>query len=89
MTDAIAAIASVLSLAWAMVVHPTHAACARGWFLDEGIQRDGAFRCVQRWTNNESPLATRPSGVIRGRIYCSGGSRPIQVQDGQTVGCQR
>lgn len=87
--EILATIVSVVVLSWSMATHPTRAACASGWFLDQGIQRDGSFECVRTWVNNESPNAFRPPGVIYGQIYCTAGSHPVQVQDGRTVGCQR
>lgn len=88
-TEVLALVISIFLLSWSMVTHPTHGACPRGWFLDEGVQRDGSYECVQSWRNIESPQAYQPPGVLHDRIYCSGGSHPIQVQDGRTVGCQR
>lgn len=80
----------VATVAW---MTPTRASCPAGWWV-EGIRPSGAYDCL-------SPVppccgdATGPCEKIPcpkldridGRIYCTGGSIPIVV-DNATVGCQ-
>lgn len=77
---------------------PASARCPVGYDLRTGIRPWGAFECWPHpvgdpdWdgTWRRSPdRSTQPAGVIHGRIYCTGGGRPVVADDGATVGCQR
>lgn len=79
---------SVLVLAVAMLLQPARAACPHGW-VQAGVDRAGAFSCVHELVGRDwDPKAYRPAGTVYGRIYCSGGTVPLQV-DERTVGCGR
>lgn len=56
---------------------PTRAVCST--YL-EWVAKDGRFRCA-------GVPDSRSFGVVD-RIYCTGGTHPIQL-DSRTVGCQR
>ncbi len=86
-TEAICALISVFTLAYSMAAHPVTFRCPGKTFLAEGVQRDGSFGCyfpVQGTADNGYALP----GKIEGRIYCTGGGVPIQVNQ-RTVGCMR
>ncbi len=85
--------ALMLAAAVALAVsRPSSAQCPRGWSLNEGIRRDGSFACwgpLERGCGEpvgpDIPCKRPP--ITRGRIYCTGGSVAIVV-DERTVGCQ-
>lgn len=92
-------VGSLLTL-WAIAVgcilRPRAARCPQGFDLRTGVRADGRFEC---WPRPSGPLdfdgiwgkperSVQPEGVIGARIYCTGGARPIVV-DERTVGCQR
>lgn len=91
----LSAIVTIVVLSLGPVLQPSSARCPGAWWLAEGVKPDGRFACY-----GPSPRACgEASGpyehvacpevpVIHGRIYCTGGSVPIQGGDGQTVGCQ-
>lgn len=87
--DLMTSIVSIVLLVGSLLFQPSRAACPQGWYLDKGIQRSGSFECVQKWKRINRPDAYQPPGILDEKIYCTGGTRPIQVQDGRTVGCQR
>lgn len=79
------------------VTRPDHARCPDGFHLD-GARSDGVYRCRPRSTLPDRPSrGHEPDDVddptlddreLLGRIYCTGGTSPIVV-DEKTVGCQR
>jgi hypothetical protein len=86
---------SLVILLLAFTLRPTHAHCPPRWH-NNGIRPSGAFMCTRNpvgdpnwyWGLHRPDRSTVPPGVLRGHIYCSGGTRPIVVDD-RTVGCQR
>jgi hypothetical protein len=88
MTETLGALLFVL----AVLLSPKR--CPRGWYLD-GVRPSGigACRlapppgCGEPVPPHNQPCATqtRPMPIA---IYCTGGSRPVVV-DERTVGCQR
>lgn len=78
------ALLSLAVLAVASVVQPRRARCPGGMYV-EGVRPSGSFECrVAPRFERDIP----PDVEIAGRIYCTGGSRPIVV-DSKTVGCMR
>ena len=97
MTSPILAVLSVILMLCALVIRPTQAQCPRGMWL-EGVRPDGAFDCRPNVLGNPEHDGTfhqpddgvLPPGQLQGRIYCTGGTRPIvRPVDSRTVGCQR
>lgn len=99
LADLLAAIATLAILCCSFVVRPTHARCPWDLDLRTGVRPDGRFTCwphpsgprgVEDWDGTwERPERShQPSWRLGGRVFCTGGSRPIVV-DYQTVGCQR
>jgi hypothetical protein len=92
-----AIIVSIAILAIASVSRPSRARCPAGYDLRTGIRRDGRYQCWPHpvgdpeWdgTWQRPERGTQPNGILEGRIYCTGGARPIARDDGRTVGCQR
>jgi hypothetical protein len=86
---------SELLLCWSMLAHPRAARCPDGWWLRDGIRRDGSFSCRRPPLGGDDDVLTGRStavdqpGELRARIYCTGGAVPIVREDGRTVGCQR
>ncbi len=85
-------LATLVILGLAAIVHPTRAQCPTGWHV-ANAKPSGAFSCgkapprgVCETTAGCSDPARDPE--IRGQLYCTGGSQPIQGNDGRTVGCQ-
>lgn len=78
------------------ITRPQRAQCPPGWWLAEGVRRDGSFACyhvpigdtVRDARGIVSDPSTQPPGEIRGRIYCTGGAQPI-IDRNDVVGCQR
>lgn len=92
---------SMLLLVVTSATRPTMARCPSGFFLSEGVRTRplhgdpvGSFACERPPIGGDTDVLTgessaRPQpGVIRSRIYCTGGASPIVV-DASTVGCQR
>lgn len=71
----------------AAVVQPERAQCPRGSYLHTGVRMSGRFECARTLLGREND-AEQPPGILHGRIYCTGGSSPIVVNE-RTVGCQR
>lgn len=75
---------------------PERARCPDGYDVRAGIRRSGDFECWPRpvgdpdydGTYGKPERGTQSDAIIRGRIYCTGGTQPIVV-DYLTVGCQR
>lgn len=92
--EVIFAILSIVILSIAMVLQPVKAKCPGDYTLVEGVRRNGAFICGSPPPGNcgssKEPTWPCPEAEIRiySKIYCTGGSVPIQV-DFQTVGCMR
>lgn len=90
----VCAVISALLFTWSHVIRAERATCPAGWYVN-GVAPDGTFR-VRPVPPPERPCASGPNGCIerdldieiRGRIYCTGGARPVVVNE-RTVGCQR
>jgi hypothetical protein len=76
--DVTALLASIFLLCWACATRPTHARCPPDWWIN-GVRPSGELGC--------RPADGRDI-EIHSRIYCTGGSVPIVVDD-RTVGCTR
>lgn len=96
------AVSDVLALALTVAItvlaflhHPTRAACPTGW-IAQGVDPSGVFCCTPApvgdpnfdGTFGHPDRSVQPPGVVCGRIYCTGGARPIAI-GALTVGCQR
>lgn len=89
------ALVSVVLLLWSMALKPDRLTCPPGWYLMDGVRRDGSFSCQRPpiggdedvYTGHDS--AVDQPGVLRSRVHCTGGARPVIWHDGRTVGCQR
>jgi hypothetical protein len=74
-----------------VLVALARARCPEGWSVN-GIRPDGSYECLSPIPRGcgepvgDSPPCP-PTTLSRGRIYCTGGSVPIVV-DNRTVGCQ-
>ncbi len=97
--DLLCAIATVVVLCCAAVTRPTSARCPWDSDLRTGVRDDGRFICwphpvgppgVEDWdgTWQRPERSVQPTWRLGGRVYCTGGARPIVV-DYRTVGCQR
>ncbi len=75
---------------------PDTATCPAGYDLRTGVRRTGWFEC---WpavvgdpdydgTWGKPERGVQPPGILSSRVYCTGGSVPIVVNQ-HTVGCQR
>lgn len=101
LVDIGSALLSIALLCCSIVTRPSTAACPMGSYVN-GVRPSGVYECRRKPSGN--PLydgaagypdrtVDRP-GWYRGRIYCTGGSRPIVVLayrdgDARVVGCQR
>lgn len=94
-------LASFLIMASCAIYKPDHAACPHGWVLPLGVrtiaipgQPVGWFMCQRPPLGGDDDVITgkdtaiEQPGELVGRIHCTGGTRPIQVNY-RTVGCQR
>lgn len=95
------ALLTVVLLCWCMAVQPQRAVCPGGWYVN-GIRPTGVYEC-RRAPGGDPRLdgaGGAPDGTIdrpgwyRGRIWCTGGARPIVVlaradSEARTVGCSR
>lgn len=96
MRAADALLLTLLAMAGSALCRPSRATCPAGYDLRTGIRRSGDFQCWPHpvgdpeWdgTWRRPDRSVQPDGVIRSRIYCTGGASPIVV-DYRTVGCQR
>ena len=94
MIEPLATLATLVTLCICMLVRPTHVVCPVGWYVN-GVRSDGRTECMPKPIGDETLTpsgivdhSVQPPGYVRVRIYCTGGSRPIVVND-RTVGCQR
>ncbi len=93
--DLLAAIASLLVAASTTCCEPQRGGCPAGWHHD-GVRRDGRYECVRApigsmdddGTWGRPDRSRVPPGIVRSRIYCTGGAVPIVVSE-RVVGCQR
>lgn len=87
----LAAIAGIFFLVACAFVRPTSLRAPAGWHV-EGVRPSGAttLRRAPQTTCDASRdvCADELDPAVTGRIYCTGGARPIVV-DARTVGCQR
>lgn len=84
----------LLSLANGWAVRPRVGRCPTGWYAN-GVRPWGSYECRPALGDPAHDLQDARDRVfidddraIRDRIYCTGGSHPIVVDD-VTVGCQR
>jgi hypothetical protein len=87
MTEIATALLSALLLTFAFFCRPTHSACPHGWWIPEGIRRDGNFTCQpapigdtirdSRGIIRDTSI-TQP-GHIRLRLYCPENAIPTIV----------
>lgn len=93
-TELLCALVSVASLTAAMVAHPVRGACPAGWYVAElrtGTRGAplGLFTCARPpFDDADADVVNFRPGQLHGRIYCTGGARPIRVSE-RIVGCQR
>jgi hypothetical protein len=82
-------IASAIIAVASCTYRPDRAQCAEGYYVN-GVRGDGRFECLRSppVAKRDCTQPTGPSLGIVSRIYCTGGSRPIVV-DQRTVGCIR
>jgi len=86
---------SLLVFFVAAVTRPRTARCPRGWWLDEGVRPDGTYECSPlpppKWRRSPrggwEDESADDDGAIGGRVYCTGGSVPVDV-DGIAVSCE-
>jgi hypothetical protein len=86
---------SVMCLSVGVFARPHRARCPERWH-NNGIRPSGFFVCTRNpigdpdWdgTWQRPDRSVVPAGFLVGIIYCTGGMRPIVVDD-RTVGCQR
>jgi len=96
MIEAALAILSTILIAWSCVSRPTTGACAKGWWLPNGIRENGVYACERVPVGGEHrdergilhDDSIQQPGKLAGRIYCTGGSVPIITSE-RAVGCQR
>lgn len=96
--DLLFSVMSLLIIVVAIAARPTRAQCPRGFYLDAGIRTSGpdvgAFSCRRPPIGGDDDVLTgretaiEQPGVLRSRIYCTGGTMPVVVNH-RTVGCQR
>ena len=90
------AVLSFGAIAGAALWHPpTRATCPIGWYV-EGVRPSGKTRCrpvppprCGEPVPPDNGPCPRDERSIPLEIHCTGGSHPIVVGDGRTVGCQR
>lgn len=95
LTEVACAIATILVLCWSTATRPRGARCPQGWYVD-GIRPTGRFDCARTpggdimydGAGGYPDRAVDLPGRLGGRLYCTGGSHPIVVNE-RTVGCQR
>lgn len=91
---------SLVTITAASICHPQRATCPPGMYLSTGVRAvdgplggRGSFSCAfppgsPDWSGTGPDRGASYPGDLRGRIYCTGGSHPIVVNE-RTVGCQR
>ena len=84
--DILVGFVCVVIVAVFMAFAPKRATCPKGMYQAHGIKPDGSYLC--RDVVPEGKEDTVVPRDKRGRIWCTGGARPIVV-DERTVGCQR
>lgn len=85
--DLLAAIASLLLLGVAFALQLDRIEFAAGYLAT--VRADGSFELRRQVGGvNYSDEGDEPPGVLRGKIYCSGGASPIAVNY-RVVGCAR
>lgn len=85
--DLLAAIAGLLLLAVSFALQLDRVDFNAGWIAN--VRPDGSFALRRQPAGvNYTDEGDDPPGVLRSRIYCTGGSRPIAIGY-RTVGCQR
>lgn len=85
---------AIVAFCWGIATHPTRATCPSGWAV-EGVRPSGASRCVPSPPPNcgepvppyDMPCPHDERELLV-RIYCTGGSHAIVV-DERTIGCTR
>lgn len=91
-TEIVATALGTLALLVAIVVAPPIARCRDGFYV-EGVRPSGKSTCREipppgcgepKWTPPCPEPRTMPI-----RIYCTGGTVPLVLDDGETIGCQR
>jgi hypothetical protein len=75
---------SIVLLSMSMMLRPQRTTAPSGFWIN-GVRPDGAYELRRQPAN---PDDETPPGVLRGRIYCTGGARAIVVSY-RIVGCQR
>jgi hypothetical protein len=92
--DVLLALVAIVALCIGIVTQPTTATCPRGWTID-GVRPTGVSRCTPAPPPNcgePVPPYNQPcpddARELPMRIWCTGGSRPIVVNE-RTVGCTR
>lgn len=91
--SALVTLVSMLVLALCAIVRPSKLSCPLSWHVST-VLPSGEFGCARNPASGVCDAKAgcddnTPDPEVRGRIYCSGGSVPIQRGDGQTVGCMR
>ncbi len=83
----------ILVTVLASITMPTTASCPMNMYV-EGVRPSGVTRCVRplpddpnHWPGEPEPEPSRLEDEIPLRIYCTGGTIPIVVNE-RTVGCQ-
>jgi len=100
LAEAICAITSIVLLVVGVALEPQHGQCPPGWYLRLGVRTSpwagrptGMYTCARPPVGGDDDAITGrstavdPPGSLQGRIYCTGGSTPIEL-DHRTVGCQ-
>lgn len=85
--EVLCAIVSIALLTWSMATRPQKAQAPPGWYFSEGIRTSGDYAIKRSPPGGENDDPELP-GTIRGRLHCTGGTRPIVVHY-RAVGCQR
>lgn len=92
MIESALALLSIACMLAAMATHPSRGRCPPRW-RNDGVRGDGRFECVRPLEGGYDDVpgsrdaSYQPPGELLGRIYCTGGSVPIVV-DERTVGCE-
>lgn len=87
LVSAALAACSVILISMGVLFAPARLACPIGTYLSDGVSRAGWFVCRRTLTGTEND-AEQPPGVLVNKVYCTGGSVPIVINE-RTVGCTR